>query len=392
MHKFTCPYCYGEHTINDCKLVCRRKNVVGFTKPDCKEGVSEDEKLYVLQKFNKKCYKCKKARRQIFCPTFVDGNIDAGNENDKDYVKKVAPYEIPREFIECGTSFSVALLGAKHSGKSNYMAILIHEIRKKMTAQFHCTLDICSSETSRKYYEENFATQLFKKKEAALTTAQDGIPPLVFPLRFLNQRNPKKKMVTLTFYDTAGGNLNSIENLGGYILNAKGIILLLDPLQLPKIREKLKGKTNLGEQNTDTVEILNRVIQYIRGVKNITGKIKIPIALVITKMDVLEKYGVLPADSCLREESEHLERGAFVLSDFENTDIETRRNLGNWLDEEIIEMLKNFETYAVFVLSALGQEPYGEQNRLSDAIHPKRVLDPLLWLLAKNKYIKIIRG
>lgn len=369
MKKFTCPYCYEEHTIKECRLKCSF-NIAG-KKSDCRKGVDKDEEGWVLQKFNKKCYKCKEARKQIFCPILEE--------------------EIPRDFVELGTSFSVALLGAKASGKSNYIAVLINEIRKKMPAQFHCTLDICCSEESRRYYENYYAKPLFEDKRVVEMTQEGAIPPLIFPLRFLKQRTQKKKMVTLTFYDTAGENLNSIDSMGGYILNAKGIILLLDPLQVSSIRKKLQGKMTLPKQNTDTVEILNRVIQNIRTVKNITGTINVPIALVFTKMDALEKYDILSADSCLREESEHLRRGAFVLSDFGNTDIEMRGILENWMDEEVIQMLKQFSKYSVFGLSALGEIP--KDNKISgDEIHPKRVLDPLLWLLAENKYIKTIRG
>ena len=50
------------------------------------------------------------------------------------------------------------------------------------------------------------------------------------------------------------------------------------------------------------------------------------IALAFSKMDVLEKYDVLPRDACLRDESEHLAKRAFVQSDFVNTQHEMESN------------------------------------------------------------------
>ena len=155
------------------------------------------------------------------------------------------------------------------------------------------------------------------------------------------------------------------------------------------MKKQLQGKMSLPAIRTDVAEILSRVIANIRNIKNINGTIKIPLALAFTKMDALEQFDILPPDSCLREESEHLKQGGFVLSDFENTNIEMRDILENWLDEEVVQMMKHFSKYSIFGLSAFGGVPNG--SKLSGGeVHPRRVLDPLLWLLAENKYIKTI--
>ena len=145
----------------------------------------------------------------------------------------------------------------------------------------------------------------------------------------------------------------------------------------------------LPAQNTDAVEILSRVIENIRAIKNIKGNINIPIALVFTKMDALETHGLLPEGSCLSYESDHLKFGAFSKSDFENTKIEMETLLENWVDDEIQQMLKQFSKYAIFGVTSLGAIPLN--NRISSTINPRRVLDPLLWVLSENKYIKVIK-
>ncbi len=369
MNKFTCPYCYGEHTLQTCLMTCSF-NIPGRADVTCKSGVSKDADGWIPQISKAKCMRCTEACKHIYC----------------DVVKK----EIPNGFLS-GPSLPIALIGAKASGKSNYIGVLINEIKKKMTARFNCSLDICCSEESKHFYDRFYHDPLFNGYVVEATDT-GVIPPLIFPLRFMDAKNRIKNVATLTFYDTAGENLDSTEGLeifNRYIPNAKGIVLLLDPLQVPAIRKQLQGKIALPEINTDVTEILSRVIENIRNVKNIRGTINIPLALAFTKMDALEQFDVLPPDSCLREESEHLRQGAFVLSDFENTNIEMRDILENFLDEEIVQMMKQFSKYSLFGLSALGAVPSGKKLS-GDVIQPKRVLDPLLWILAEHKYIKTV--
>lgn len=382
MKKFTCPYCYEDHTIKDCKLKCSYERIKkseedenGGENEVCINGVVKNENGEIPDDAKGKCLKCTEARKQFFC--------------------KMTDQEIPYGFLS-HTSLPIALLGAPQTGKSHYIAVLINEIRDKMTARFNCSLDICCSEKSKKTYDIKYYTPLFKDGviiEKTKTT--EDVEPLIFPLRFMDSKNRIKNVATLTYYDPAGEFTNQdqadkIYKNMRYIYNSKGIILLLDPLQVQSIRDRLKGKMQLPAIHTDTAEILSRIIENIRNVKNITGKIKIPLALAFTKMDALEKFDILPPDSCLREESEHLKKGGFVISDFENTNIEMRDILDNWLNEEIVQLLKQFSNYAIFGLSALGDVPKDAYHVSDNGIHPKRVLDPLLWLLAENKYIKKI--
>jgi len=381
MGKFTCPYCYAEHDITDCGLKCSY-NIIGTDKK-CKFDVKKYDDKYgrdwIPRANISKCIKCKEAVQQIFC-----------NE-----IKK----EIPDVFLSM-KSLPIALLGAKASGKSNYIGVLINEIKKKMAGPFNCSLGMTASQESKTAYDEFYYRPLYEKGLPARAT--DGgteVPPLIFPLRFMNVKNKIINMTALTFYDTAGENLDDKEvmrKFNRYITNAHGIIMLLDPLQVPGIREKLKanGFNDLPEQNTDVSLVLDRVMVEIRSVKkNVKEQIPIPLALVFTKIDVLEQYNVLPEASCLREESEHIRRGAFVRPDLENTNLEMEDLLGNLLDNDgndLITLINQFKQHSFFGVSSLGGNPTGGRID-SRGIRPRRVLDPLLWLLAENKYIKTMK-
>lgn len=377
--KFKCPYCYSVHDIRTSGMKCSY-NVPGKST-QCYKKVEKDTSGWIAEGDKLACLKCKSAKKMIYC--------------------SVIDKEIPKDFWESdsetdlfgGDSLSIALIGAKASGKSNYIGALINEIRRKMVGPFNASLKLTVSDESKAYYDAFYFKPLFESGMVIDATAQGEIPPLIFPLNFMNKKNKITKTAILTFYDTAGENLDSGENMlinNRYIPNADGIILLLDPLQVPSIRAKLEGKIPLPQKNTDVVEVLSRVVQNIREVHNVRGTIKKHLALAFTKIDALEAYDIIREDSCLRNESEHLGRGKFVRSDFESVNLEMQDVLENWLDEEIIQLMKNFEKYSLFGVTALGAIPDGKKLA-GNGISPRRVLDPLLWLLAENKYIDVVK-
>ena len=373
MAKFTCPYCYGKHDLLDCNMRCW-DNLNGDMRDKCSFGVQKDATTLFIPKASRgRCTRCREATLDVYCPEY-DEQI------------------IPRDYLS-GSGMTVALVGAKASGKSNYIGVLVNEIRKKMTRSFNCSINICCSEESKRYYDENYYKPLFVDGYVVEGTNVETIPPLLFPIDFRDSKGRPTNTASLTFYDTAGENFDTVKGINvfsRYLPNADGIILLLDPLQLPPVREKLQGKIDLPAQNTDVVEVLNRIVTNIRNVKKIKGGIKTPLAVVFTKIDALIKYGIISQDSVVASESEHIKRGVFVQSDFESVNIELRDMLENWLADELISYMQSFTKYSFFGVSALGDVP-NDMKLSSAGIHPHRVLDPLLWLLAENNYIKRVK-
>ena len=364
MKNFICPYCYGLHTLKDVKMKCAF-NIAGQSKSCIDDSVTKDAGGWISDKDKARCFKCRETKQSYFCP--------------------LAQKEIPQDFLHDSGGFSVAMIGAKASGKSNYIGVLVQEIRNKMVAPFDCYLSLDASEETKTTYHTNYYVPLYQGKRPVDATRKVEIPPMIFPLQFW--KNHKKAV--LTFYDTAGENFDSAKDIlqnNKYLTNANGIILLLDPLQVPSIRASLQGKMQLPAQNTDVKEILSRVVQNIRDVKKIKGKIKTPVALVFTKIDALEEHDLLIEDSALKEESAHLKRGVFVDTDLQSVHSEIDDLLISCLGEEVQQILKNFESYRFFGLSALGSSSTSNLE-----IHPRRVLDPLLWLLAENKYIPRVK-
>ena len=223
MLKFTCPYCYDEHQIKDCGLKCSF-NVQGKAVQTCKHNVKKDADGWIPEAHKLKCMKCTDARKRVYCNT--------------------ANKEVPSG-CRTGVSLPVALVGAKASGKSNYIAVLVDEIRRKMTSSFNCTLDISCSEESKRIYDGYYYNPLYHDYRVLEATDAGIIPPLIFPIRFMNSSSRITKVATLTFYDTAGENFetdDAVLQFTRYIPNAKGIIFLLDPLQIHQSESNLRTR------------------------------------------------------------------------------------------------------------------------------------------------------
>ena len=385
--KFRCPYCYEIHRLEDCIVKCtsNRPGVPMDSVDSCPVGVVKSAEGYIPQQKKKSCMKCKRVAKMLYCPNGIDANGN-GFLN-----------EIPSLFLE-QDALPIALVGAKASGKSVYVTVLVDEILHRMTSPFSCSLDRNVVSASWQRYLSDYYTPLYKERRMPnATTAGVTPPPMIFPIHFNGGRGGDK-VATLTFYDTSGENFDDPMQLATYtkyLPNAKGIILLLDPLQLDSVRERLaKKNVPLPEQNTETDLILNNVMRLIRDMNNIkgSGKIDIPIALVFTKVDVLlEHFEEIAPESALRRNSEHLRNGRFVQSDFEEIDITMRDILGAVTEQShILEACKNFRRVGVFGVSSLGENPSGF-FRISDKPHPHRVLDPLLWILAENRYVPTVK-
>jgi hypothetical protein len=207
---------------------------------------------------------------------------------------------------------------------------------------------------------------------------------------FLGQRTYKTSM--LTFFDTAGEDLREedvmlVENR--YISLSKGLVFLLDPLQIPDVRDRLKGRVPLPEPEDESRDIIVRVSGMIRNVLGIPlrDRIKIPIAVTFSKIDAIRD--ILDPRSPLRWASPH--RDGFDEAASMAVHESVRAHLQLWNAQAIENNLNGaFETYRFFGISSLGAPPSADGVLYNEsAPAPLRVEDPMLWLLNRYNLVKV---
>nr|WP_276617681.1 SAV_2336 N-terminal domain-related protein [Streptomyces coryli] len=266
----------------------------------------------------------------------------------------------------------IAMVGARMSGKSVYMTVLLHELRNQVGAAYGASL-MSSDDNTLHRFLDGYQDRLYRDGQLLPGTQSAGatdnrVAPLVF--RFALRRRVRfreRPMHTLlSFFDTAGEDLASSESVGvnsRYLAAADGIILMVDPLQLPGVNE-LNTVTDLllAQNRTDS-----------------SGRIRIPVAVVVSKLDTLTQ--LLDRGSPLRAQPPM--DGRFDVEDSRNVHQEVRQLLKKLEGTAIDRLMENtYSRFRYFGVSALGAAPAGARVAAT-GIQPYRVADPLLWLLSE---------
>jgi hypothetical protein len=284
-----------------------------------------------------------------------------------------------------------AVIGGPDSGKTHYIAVLINLLQNELGPKMDFMLDALGDETRIKY-DRDFYKPLFEKHEVirktVSATANKSVQkPLIYGISIL-KNNKVKSYLTLVFFDTAGEDLNSEDTMAivnKYIYRSDGIIMLVDPLQIVGVRNKLPNVAKPKTISSKSLDILSRTTQLIQKGLSLTptDKINIPLAVSFTKMDAVED--LLEGDYQLKHKSSH--HKGLNLDDIEAVSSEMKALLDKWGEGALTQMAEaRYKDNKFFGLSALGMNPHVTQK--VDKIIPNRIEDPFLWLLYKSGILK----
>jgi len=298
-------------------------------------------------------------------------------------------FEVEAEELRRGF-MSISLIGNTGSGKSNYLAVLIDRLRSEMCKVYGCTLYPTGGDRTMNYYEREYRYPLYEKGVCVAGTQQEDLNPLTYTLLFDEQAGKSGKSVSLAFYDSCGEKLETQQEMaamGRRLLSSGGILLLIDPSQLPVIRESRKAK-KLPIIPSDAQALLLRTIHIIRAglaEGEVEKKIDIPIAVCLTKLDSV--YPHLDPSSFVGAPSRNMRRPMLNHADISSCNLEMIALMESWGAGEFVRHVRGqFTTCSFFGLSALGSQP-GSRNEVA-RISPHRVLDPLLWLLWRQGILR----
>lgn len=368
----TCPFCFERFRLRDTAFRCENPSCVAPNKDALLNKLwGEDSFARVFTpggvRFESHCPMCGVATATRACP----------------HCHKALP-----ETFGLNPEHVIAVIGAKNVGKSHFLAVLIDHIRKGLGARFDMTIEFLDEETNRRYMH-NLYNPVFRDHKTINVTKSANVDHAVrLPLLYRLSRRTEKgleTLATLAFFDTAGEDLTDQAVMGQlykYIVNAQGIILLLDPLQIDAVREQLT--IPLPEKEADPLDIMQRVTNLIlRDTRyGSSAKINTPIAVCFSKFDTLlplthPSYQIL-------QKSNH--NGVFDKLDCDAIQGEIEAMLTDWEYTGLLNLIKvRYRQYAFFCVSALGNAPTG--NRLGP-VQPFRIEDPFLWLLYAAKKIQ----
>ncbi|MFD0203679.1 MULTISPECIES: TRAFAC clade GTPase domain-containing protein [Saccharothrix] len=307
---------------------------------------------------------------------------------------RVCPHchsQLPVHFGQSDSKM-IALVGAKNSGKTIYMTVLLHELMNNVGERFSAAV-LGADEETRKKFQLDYEQRLYQDHELFGTTKtlgaqRGGRRPLVFSFT-TPDGGRKVRRSLLSFFDTAGEDMvseHSVDQNVRYLTSADGIILLFDPLQLREARIHADADALLPEIADSPATVLTNIVEQLHGRLGVKANRRIgtPLAVVFTKMDALEGY--LPPESPLRRVPPST--ASFNESDSLAVHRHMRALLDDWAGHNLDEALSaNFAKYRMFGVTALGESPRlegGTRQRVSErGVQPRRVEDPFLWLMSE---------
>jgi len=407
---FICPYCFNKHEITKVQFRCTNKKCSDFD--DIETTIYEKGNPSTPKKGKKTFEVHPKNRFEEASFLFTSNVPKYGNcpECGHKTFKKICPSchnRLPEATLT-GRDMIISVVGSRGSGKSHFVGVIIKELIDRISVSFGGSME--PEEDSWERYEEHFGRRLYTDLQKLDLTSSSEVnvdngayKPLIFRLNFprksLNSFSQNKiDSFTFVFFDTAGEDLNSedvMNTYNKYIFNSSGIIFLLDPMQIPAVRNKLDSEiieraSSAGfSQSAPPVDITARVSRLIRKNNGLPPdqKIDIPVAVVFSKLDAI--YSIIPEGSTLLETSPHCANKTFVLADGYNVNLEVQGLLKEWgLGASITQIENNYKDSSFFTLSSLGLNNIPQRDNSIERPRPHRIEDPLLWMLMKNNVIK----
>lgn len=285
---------------------------------------------------------------------------------------------LPQRFAQA-PSRSMALIGTKASGKSHFIAVVLHELEHRIGPRFNGSLTALDDST-RSRIDTDLYPRLFEKG-TVLEATQSVRGNLATRNPLVTRLTLAERPSNLVFFDAAGEDLNHVDILeleGRYITQSDGLVLLIDPLQIQAVRDDLEGTVELPDTTVDVYTMLGRLASILREARGIAGSkpIDVPLAIAISKIDALR--GLLPDTHPVFNLPRH--EGKFDHTVARSISESLRADAVGWIGARLDAFLKQeFARYSFFGVSALGESPVG--GRLRNGVSPHRVEDPVLWML-----------
>ncbi|MFD9716257.1 hypothetical protein [Streptomyces sp. NPDC059076] len=306
--------------------------------------------------------------------------------------------DLPSDYCDQDSRI-IALVGAKATGKSTYVAVLVNELRHRVGRVYKGALAAMGSDTQRR--DKEMAAELYDRLHLPGATRPAALgfnDPLLYRLSLpsTSRFGDGSRHTALVFFDAAGedlGDAAAMDRYTDYLAAADGIILLVDPLQLPSVRQELPPGYGppLPPIETSPQQIAADIAGQLRGHgrRGTRGKVSTPLAVAVTKTDMLRP--ILQPQSPLLNNARH-DGGVFDDTGRVAVHEEVRSLLDGWDGGELHRRLdRDFADVSYFGLSSLGASPpaTAPADVPTSGPQPVRVEDPLLWLLARRGLLTV---
>ena len=304
-------------------------------------------------------------------------------------------FELPHDTGQI-KQYTIAIIGGTGTGKSHYIGSLIFTL--KVERRLNLIVTLLSDETQIRW-QQDFYNPVFERRTVlpgTLSARADTRVKVPLVLRLTSKDSPLERKlnrlwhqsVNASIFDAAGEDMAEFEKLSvenRAITRAAGLIFIVDPLQIESVAQRLPGVTaTRSDPRSSADNMLDRMIKLFEVEKvRPGGKIRIPLAVVLSKVDILEP--ILDPGSALRRPSMH--SGTLNLAEVQSTSTEVSGYLRSWLTHSFCDNIETrFPTHMYFGVSSLGKQQ--DVRSQLEVVEPLRVEEPFLWLLYKLGFVR----
>jgi hypothetical protein len=360
--KCVCPSCFEEIYLGECRIVSGRTSGKVLKEPSkglfARMNVEPlDGREYTLELAHRECPKCQ--------------------------------YLLPPN-IERTPTLTLVVVGDTFSGKSHYIAALIHQIKTDWMGNARLT---CLTPEVEKTYTKQYFEPLFIKKQMLLPTPPaitTIAKPLIYKLAVSSSPKHPPMIANLMLYDASGEDFERQENLvqvARFVFNTTAFIFVADPFtiapllfrQLPSPLQKSLQEQFGASQGRRAAERLTAIVDlFERYRRDPEGSrlSNIPIAVMISKADLLKYLDLYHTYHFMRNPQYG---GSLDLQDIDVVDQEVRELLRANKQGDLLSATSRFRQIKFFATSATGEAP--DASGHFPHVEPCRCLDPMLWTL-----------
>lgn len=352
--KYLCPSCIEEFYLGDCDIISTITGKELKTAPT--GGWLERQRARVYpEPLTGRKYVLGLARRSC---------VNCG-------------YILP-ENIERASNLRIAVIGDIASGKSTYIASLLHQMQHEWTPGDNGSFRlICLTPDVEAELSGRNSGPLFHDRRVLPSTPpaqNENKTPLIYELAVRESPKSPVRVTDLIFYDGASEDYLSTQRMAQfarYIFYAHAIIFLVDPNTMPGISHQLPSERR-------PAHLLRSILNMRESFYGLNNTNRLLVAITISKSDLL-KY-LHPSVLSYTFLSKPTYSGRFDLKDAEAVNKEVQAIIQDAGQSDLLALARGLEQVNFFAVSATGTYPF---------VDPYRCLDPILWILYK---LGVIRG
>jgi len=372
-YNIICPFCYNEFSPNDVRFCFHFDSAEGNTEIYLSANKDSEETKEFCRKNN----------------IYIKFNYDANYKipkvmklynRDSNELIKESPIRVCKN-KSCNKQLSVYagtyavdnglfLIGLRGSGKTVFITSAIKRLGEILPRYYDSMFNAYNKDVDDEYLKEYYKI-IFESKELPAATIHEA--QLTYEV--INRNRKKNKVVGITFSDIKGEISDDPQKV---LLDSRGIAHSNYYLLTIDINNVLE---NIGEKNKNEA-----IIKNVLSLATQSGRESKYLAVVLTKSDELvglDEKDIFSRDSLIYTDINYKDNEAFIK---ERKSINS--DLRQYLKEKYISIVLAAETafepehVNYFAVSAIGQKP--EMGKLNADIMPRRVEEPIIWLLIKS--------